>query len=134
MTNQNDDISEHRVDNNDDDDDDNRLLLPLIKNKNDDSKESGVVNIPAVISVNVVSNVNESDELVNFLPTNSVNADENELIAGSEQISNSEFKEKMVYFSDLLVSALIFGPLTGFYWLVSFFYFDLTQALKFSNS
>ena len=54
---------------------------------------------------------NELDKLINFMPINSINADNNLTFN-----SYDKSKTKLIYFCDILISVIIFGPICGIYW------------------
>jgi hypothetical protein len=99
---------ENYIENNDEDDDGKQMLLPAAVT--DEQNESETISMP--IAKN--ESDDESVQLISFEQINTINADTEQLIPSVEL--NNKLKTKMIYFSDLLISAFIFGPLTGFYW------------------
>ena len=108
MSNQSNKNDENIIENDDEDDDDKQMLLPATNHS--EPNESEVITLP----IAKTENDEESVKLVNFEPVNSINTDTEQLIPNVDV--NNRLKGKLIYFSDLLISALIFGPITGFYW------------------
>jgi hypothetical protein len=67
-----------------------------------------------IINQQQIRNGDEFDKLINNVSIDSINLpnNNNEVIINLENKS----KSKLIYFVDALISALIFGPISGFYW------------------